>query len=186
MQSLRIIYLAATAAAALAGCSRTDGGDSANDSAAEAAPAPPPPLVLSKLEIDGKAALDKKREVRRRADDLQAAVKKAMASQLFDPFSARFQDLRAGRKGAICGKYNAKNRYGAYVGFKDFVLSRDRETVFTSEHNDGIGTEIYGSFAEAYVNACASPAEAKRYAAATAPSDDSLMGEEPSDPFEGL
>jgi hypothetical protein len=42
---------------------------------------------------------------------------------LNDPESARFQNVRPAAKAAgfICGEVNAKNRYGGYVGFREFV-----------------------------------------------------------------
>ena len=81
----------------------------------------------------------------------------------------------------MCGKYNAKNRLGAYTGFRDFVLSRDEKTLFFSERNDGIAVELYGSFAEAYLNVCASAKEAKAHAEATRPVRYELP--EQDDPF---
>ena len=90
-----------------------------------------------------------------------------MEAYLFDPFTARFRGLRTGRGGALCGEVNAKNRMGAYVGFKDFVIGRDRSTVYLSSYNDGVESQMYGSFAEAYVNACATKAEENAYRLAT-------------------
>lgn len=125
------------------------------------------PPVLTALEREAKQRLDSKREESRKADQMKARVQKAMATYLFDPGSAQFMALRAGRKGAVCGKYNAKNRYGAYTGYKDFVLSKDGETIFGSENNDGVRTALYGSFAEAYLNVCATEKETKAHSRAT-------------------
>ncbi|MGY6662465.1 MAG: hypothetical protein ACXIVO_09105 [Glycocaulis sp.] len=47
-------------------------------------------------------------------------AKNAVAERMLDPSSVQFRNLR--RVGAaICGEVNSKNRYGAYVGFADFV-----------------------------------------------------------------
>ncbi|HEX8214099.1 MAG TPA: hypothetical protein VF582_01355 [Allosphingosinicella sp.] len=126
------------------------------------------PISLTTLERNAKQRLDAKYEASKKSAELKAKVQKAMAAYLFDPGSAQYMSLRAGRKGAVCGKYNAKNRYGAYIGYKDFVLSGDGDTIFGSDYNNGIRSALYGSFAEAYLNACATEKEAKAHAQATA------------------
>lgn len=55
-----------------------------------------------------------------------ADAKKLAASELRDPASAQFRNVRevttaAGK--AVCGEINAKNAYGGYVGFQDFVVA---------------------------------------------------------------
>jgi hypothetical protein len=100
-------------------------------------------------------------------EGLTAKVRRAMEHYLFDPFSAQYRTIRSGRGGAVCGEYNAKNRLGAYTGFRDFVLSRDGRTIYASSYNDGVRNERYSSFAEAYINACATAAEASEYRRAT-------------------
>jgi hypothetical protein len=56
---------------------------------------------------------------------MMAATKEAVASQLKDPYSAQYENLRAYRKDvatfAICGRVNAKNSYGGYVGSVPFI-----------------------------------------------------------------
>jgi len=44
----------------------------------------------------------------------------AVKSQLFDADSARFRSLYISSSGVVCGEVNAKNRFGAYVGFRMF------------------------------------------------------------------
>lgn len=53
------------------------------------------------------------------------AVKTAMEDRLADPFSAQFRDFKTsasddGSK-TVCGRVNAKNKFGAYVGFRYFI-----------------------------------------------------------------
>lgn len=120
-----------------------------------------PLLTLTALE---KLAIDQFDELGRKEQEakiMQGAAEKAMANYLLDPDSAKYSSLRLGRAGAVCGKVNAKNRFGAYVGFKDFVLSKDRVTLYVSDSNDGLGSQLSGSFAEAYANACGSESERK-------------------------
>ena len=141
-------------------------------------------VAITALEEKAKSVFDKRREEAQQAAAMTSSVAKAMEVYLFDPASAQYRQLRTGRGGAVCGKYNAKNRYGAYVGFKDFVLSKDKETLYFSSHNDGVRSEWYGSFAEAYVNACANEKERKFHAAMTAPVPSVQPLQDESDPFD--
>lgn len=158
-------YLTVTIMLFVGGCSASateEGKKGAEASGAAEA------LHLTALEQRAKSQLEAKVRKERELGALQASVKEAMAGYLFDPGSAQYRELRAGRNGAICGKLNGKNRLGAYVGFKDFVVSRDKQTVYVSGSNDGINTEMDGSFAEAYLNACASAAERSQHEQANA------------------
>nr|WP_314136946.1 hypothetical protein [uncultured Brevundimonas sp.] len=47
-------------------------------------------------------------------------ARRALDARLFDYPSARFRDVR-GTGFALCGFVNAKNRYGAYSGWKRFA-----------------------------------------------------------------
>ena len=95
-------------------------------------------------------------------------VKAAMRTSLFDPMTAVYSELRLGRQGAVCGKVNAKNKLGAYIGFKDFVVEKGGQPHFSS-NNDGLGTELYSDFAFSYLALCANKSEADRYKVDTAP-----------------
>lgn len=48
-------------------------------------------------------------------------AQKMVADQMLDPGSATFREVRV-VKGAVCGFVNAKNRYGAYVGYTMFAV----------------------------------------------------------------
>lgn len=48
-------------------------------------------------------------------------AKKLVAHDLKDPSSAQFREIQKTGRG-ICGEVNAKNSYGAYVGFKHFIV----------------------------------------------------------------
>ncbi|WP_062560983.1 peptidoglycan-binding domain-containing protein [Paracoccus aminovorans] len=48
-------------------------------------------------------------------------VKDAVGDSLKDPFSAEYKDIRRLPSGRICGEVNAKNLYGAYVGWQTFM-----------------------------------------------------------------
>ncbi len=162
----------------LAGC-----GTRGEDSNKAAATVPALTLAVTPLELTAKAALDKRDKDRQVINALEKRVKSAMEVALIDPFSAQYRTLRSGRNGAICGQVNGKNRMGAYVGFRDFVLGKDGKTVWFSQQSDGVETELYSGFAEAFVSACASRVQVARYRAATAP--DPYYGGYDSDPVRG-
>lgn len=136
--------------------------DASQNNVVARAPPPSAPTELTALEIESRQAVDTKRN-ERRLREMEARARRALEAELFDPFSARFRNVRAGRNGAICGQYNAKNRLGAYVGFRDFVVGRDGRTIYASQSNNGVRSEFYSSFAEAYLNVCATSAESAQY-----------------------
>ena len=145
------------------------GGTNSSDEAKGDQPASRPRLELTALEMTAKATLDKRDRETREVRLLEDKVKSAMEIALIDPFSAQYRALRGGKNGAVCGQVNGKNRLAAYVGFKDFVLAKDGKTVYFSKQSDGIETEWYSSFSEAFLGACASKTQVARYKAMTEP-----------------
>ena len=61
---------------------------------------------------------------------LQASIRNKLNVTLFDGFSARYlwPPVR-GRAGQYCGWVNAKNRMGAYTGFKLFAVKYDLKSL---------------------------------------------------------
>lgn len=58
-------------------------------------------------------------------------AEKILSDKLKDPSSVQFKDVIYNpTKHAVCGTYNAKNSYGAYIGFSDFAVDENRH-VFT-------------------------------------------------------
>jgi hypothetical protein len=51
-------------------------------------------------------------------------AKDAVKRQLKDPNSVEFRDVESYENGVTCGRYNAKNGYGAYSGFQGFVYDK--------------------------------------------------------------
>ena len=52
------------------------------------------------------------------------AAKARIVSMLKDPDSAKFKDVAVSvSSGAVCGRVNAKNSHGGYVGFRRFIVS---------------------------------------------------------------
>ena len=55
-----------------------------------------------------------------------ANAKATVTSMLTDPSSAQFQGVRViqrdGDRILVCGQVNARNQFGGYVGFRDFVF----------------------------------------------------------------
>ena len=60
-----------------------------------------------------------------------ATVLEAVSDQLLDPGAAQFRHIRISKRpDMICGEINAKNGYGAYVGFQPFYsLGIDRASL---------------------------------------------------------
>ena len=48
-------------------------------------------------------------------------AKRLLSSRLKDPGAVQFQRIRKGNDGTVCGEMNAKNSYGAYTGYTEFV-----------------------------------------------------------------
>lgn len=65
-----------------------------------------------------------------------AASKRLIEGRLKDPSSVEYRNVRScGKDGQwAAGEYNAKNSFGAYVGFQPFIYDGDRI------HVDGDGT----------------------------------------------
>ncbi len=63
--------------------------------------------------------------------DAVRVAKKEISSGLKDPDSVQFRDVffhpdieqpKSGASGYVCGQLNAKNSYGAYIGFERFYI----------------------------------------------------------------
>ncbi|MBO9545783.1 hypothetical protein [Caulobacter sp.] len=54
-------------------------------------------------------------------DDRPAEAKKLVAASLRDPASAQFRDVKKSDQ-AVCGEVDGKNAFGAYVGFRHFIV----------------------------------------------------------------
>lgn len=55
---------------------------------------------------------------------LMAAIKKDVGNYFRDPASAKFRNMvirKYGDGSIVCGEVNAKNKYGAYIGYKRFL-----------------------------------------------------------------
>ena len=55
------------------------------------------------------------------------ATKEALTKNFKDPASAQYREMFVANPGflLLCGEVNAKNSYGAYVGFKRFYATHD-------------------------------------------------------------
>lgn len=53
----------------------------------------------------------------------EAEARDALIPGLNDGESARFNGLRDAKAGGVCGYINAKNGFGAYVGFRRFIAT---------------------------------------------------------------
>jgi hypothetical protein len=72
------------------------------------------------------ASADSSDDAQLNIDQLISKAKEIASYNLKDPYSAQFRSLEFHEtkgRGIICGEINAKNVYGAYVGFRPFVWS---------------------------------------------------------------
>ena len=69
-------------------------------------------------------------------------IRSKFSQILKDPSSVQLQVVTS-KPGVICGRYNAKNSYGAYVGFKSFKYQVGTlYTVGTIIRSDGITLDV--------------------------------------------
>lgn len=76
----------------------------------------------------------------------ESSAKEAVKQILNDPSSAQFKNIYTSSydgKPAACGEVNAKNAFGAYVGYKRFVyLEYPYPTVFFDGEEDAVMARI--------------------------------------------
>ncbi|SPZ24088.1 Uncharacterised protein [Providencia rettgeri] len=85
-----------------------------------------------------------------------SAAEKAVASSLYDPYSAKFSDVVV-KKSAdaklsdfykVCGQVNSKNPYGAYTGNKPFsmsIMASGSKTIKVVEGTLRVGSDDFTS-----------------------------------------
>lgn len=57
---------------------------------------------------------------------LTSLGEKFVKEKVLDPSSAQFRNQFIGKKGAPCGEVNAKDAFGAYIGFQRYIsVARD-------------------------------------------------------------
>jgi hypothetical protein len=76
----------------------------------------------------GLAACGKSEEQKRReeAATLTRLGEKYVREKVLEPASAQFRNQFIGKKGAPCGEVNAKDAFGAYIGYQRYIsVARD-------------------------------------------------------------
>jgi hypothetical protein len=69
-------------------------------------------------------------------------TKRQILDRLSDPDSTTFKDVHTDKIGSyVCGKFNAKNKMGGYVGYKRFYSIGGDESFLRIEGTDGIFIE---------------------------------------------
>lgn len=88
------------------------------------------------------------------------AAQKAVARDFNDPASAQWRDMYVSHNGTespvLCGEVNAKNRMGAYAGFRPFFYMAERSARLPSvagSNNDETFTMIRSTYCNAKVQA---------------------------------
>jgi hypothetical protein len=72
------------------------------------------------------------------SSDLLAKMKYSVTKDFKDPGSAQFRNIEPGGGALIYGEVNAKNGFGAYVGFKPFTYNSAMDASLTGE----IGSDV--------------------------------------------
>jgi hypothetical protein len=88
-------------------------------------------IILAGLLVAGAIVYSSGRGKSSTEEDPFAAAKAAVTAELSDPDSATFRNVREWVKGVpnlgYCGEVNAKNRMGGYVGFRSFLVSKNKD-----------------------------------------------------------
>ena len=76
-------------------------------------------------------------------------AKSAIRKTLKDPYSAKFRNLHAGKEASrpVRGEVNAKNGFGAYVGYdKFFYKSKENRVILERQYVGDHDDEYYASY----------------------------------------
>lgn len=77
--------------------------------------------------------------------DIDAAESR-LRSMMKDPDAVKFESVKGYGNGVVCGMFNAKNGYGAYVGSKPFIVTREDsllEVPIPSSMGTGASLDVY-------------------------------------------
>lgn len=88
------------------------------------------------------------------------AAEAAIAAQLRDPSSAQFRNVHVPAIGVVCGEVNGKNGFGAYNGFRRFMVVGDAADVEPEQPQEPIEWSPYRVFNDSYTISCLGKAPA--------------------------
>lgn len=87
-----------------------------------------------------------------------AEAEQSIRSSMADREAVRFTNVRRNpENGAVCGEYNGKNSYGAYVGARNFIVHHAADTTRPYYWMTDQGTGLTALTANAYVEAYCPP-----------------------------
>ena len=92
---------------------------------------PPPPVASSAQEKPAEKPAARDHSIPQPWPDMMG--ERVVGMFLKDPSSARYQNLTyrtRGPLGVVCGEVNARNSFGGYTGFKDFIAIADHSVTF--------------------------------------------------------
>ncbi|HJU99315.1 MAG TPA: hypothetical protein VJ752_02055 [Burkholderiaceae bacterium] len=79
--------------------------------------------VCASLAACGKSEAQRQQES---AATMTSLGEKYVKEKILEPSSAQFRNQFIGKKGAPCGEVNAKDAFGAYIGFQRYIsVARD-------------------------------------------------------------
>lgn len=91
-------------------------------------------IFISFLVLSGCSPMDGEREL--------------VAKRLKDPESVKFRNEKRYKNGYVCGEFNSKNSYGAYVGYSGYIAKMP-DVCYTEEGGCGkLDLENFGLFLE--------------------------------------
>ncbi|MBV6325393.1 hypothetical protein [Duganella violaceipulchra] len=79
--------------------------------------------LMAVLAACGKSAAEKRQE---EAATLTSLGEKYVKEKVREPSTAMFRNQVVGKGGATCGEFNAKDAFGAYIGYQRYIsVARD-------------------------------------------------------------
>lgn len=82
----------------------------------------------------GQSDADKRRQEH---SNLKLLGEKYIKAKLKDPSSAEFRNQFIGKKGIPCGEVNAKNSFGAFTGFRRYMVASEELAVTEADMAPG-------------------------------------------------
>ena len=91
------------------------------------------------IALFGLAACGQSEEGKKRSNDINMKIlgEKYVRLKLKDPEAAEFRNQFTGKAGLPCGEVNAKNGFGAYMGFQRYMVANQEMTALESDMAPG-------------------------------------------------
>ncbi|QQG66330.1 hypothetical protein [Desulfobulbus oligotrophicus] len=91
-------------------------------------------VFTTREEIEKREVAKKEKEAAQKKENadnnMLYMARQAVLARMKDPGSSEFSDVYRAASGAVCGRVNAKNSFGAYTGFVRFVSGGTQSATF--------------------------------------------------------